>query len=209
MQSAQIQPDTVTSPSPAQQRTIHIVQVVTIAWMCVELFVSAFAGIRVHSVALTSFAGDSGIELFSAIVVLNRFRVGPSAEKTASAINAMLLYALAIYILAAAILSLFVDHLRPEPSRLGIALLFITAFVMPLLGRTKRRLAEKVHSRALKADAVQSSVCAYMSWIALAGLLANDLLHIAWADSLAALLLLPLVLREASEARKGEICDCH
>ena len=151
MQYAEKQPDVITTSSPAQQRTIYIVQIVTIAWMCVELSVSAFAGIRAHSVALISFAGDSGIELFSAIIVLNRFRVGRSAEETASAITAILLYALSIYILASATLSLFVDHFRPEPSWLGIALMLATAFIMPVLGRTKRRLAEQVRSRALKA----------------------------------------------------------
>ena len=96
-----------------QQRKVYIIQLVTVASMCVELSVSAFAGIKAHSVALTSFAGDSGIELFSAVVVLNRFRLGPSAEKTASALNALLLYALSAYILASAVLSVFVDHFRP------------------------------------------------------------------------------------------------
>jgi hypothetical protein len=95
-----------------QQRKVYIIQLVTVASMCVELSVSAFAGIKAHSVALTSFAGDSGIELFSALVVLNRFRLGPSAEKTAGALNALLLYALSAYIPASAVLSVLVDHFR-------------------------------------------------------------------------------------------------
>lgn len=78
---------------------------------------------------------------------------------------------------------------------------------MPVLGAAKKRLAEKTGSRALKADATQSNLCAYMSWIALFGLIINAAVHVPWADSVAALLL-PLVIREANEAREGDICDC-
>ncbi len=60
----------------------------------------------------------------------------------------------------------------------------------------------------MKADAAQSNLCAYMAWIALAGLVLNALFHVPWADSVAALFLLPLILREANEARKGGVCEC-
>jgi len=76
-----------------------------------------------------------------------------------------------------------------------------------LSSQAKKRLAAETGSRALKADAAQSDICAYMSWIALAGLLVNFFLHIPWADSVAALLLLPIVLKEAREASKGEVCE--
>jgi divalent metal cation (Fe/Co/Zn/Cd) transporter len=196
--------------NPARTRaSIRTVQLLTIAWMCVELSVSLVSGIRAHSVALTSFAGDSAVELLSAIVVLRRFSLGPGAEKNAARINAALLYVLAAYIVVTSTLSLFYDRFRPEPTFSGIVLLVTAAFVMPLLGRAKRRLAVENQSGALKADAAQSNICAYMSWIALAGLILNAAFHFAWADSIAALLLLPLVISEANEARKGEVCDCH
>jgi divalent metal cation (Fe/Co/Zn/Cd) transporter len=56
------------------------------------------------------------------------------------------------------------------------------------------------------ADATQSAVCAYMSWIALAGLGMNAVFHLPWADSLAASLLIPLVVKEANDARRGKDC---
>ena len=92
-------------------------------------------------------------------------------------------------------------RLQPEPTKLGIGLLLAAAIIMPLLGRAKKRLAAALGSRALRADAAQSNICAYMSWIALAGLLVNLFFHLAWADSVAALLLLPIVLKEAGEGR--------
>ncbi|MCU1323009.1 MAG: putative Co/Zn/Cd cation transporter [Acidobacteriaceae bacterium] len=186
---------------------IRSIQHITIAWMCVELLVAAIAGIRAHSVALTAFAGDSAVELFSAIVVLQRFRMGPGSERVTAKVNAVLLYVLAVYIVVSSSLALF-GRFRPQPSVFGIVLLVASAIIMPWLGASKKRLALQTNSGALRADAAQSNICAYMSWIALAGLVTNAVLHIPWADSIAALLLLPLVLYEANEALKGKSCSC-
>jgi divalent metal cation (Fe/Co/Zn/Cd) transporter len=197
------------STSGSREPAIRTIQFITIAWMCVELTVAMIAGLRASSVALTAFAGDSAIELLSAAVVLRRFHLGAVAEKNAARMNAVLLYVLAGYIVITSILSLVSNAFRPNPSLLGIGLLMVAAIIMPLLGAAKKRFAAKSGSAALKADAAQSNICAYMSWIALAGLIVNAAFHLPWADSLAALLLLPLVLQEANEARKGEVCSCH
>ena len=194
------------NPPKQQASTIRMLQLFTIVWMSVELGVALFTGIRAHSIALTAFGADSGIELLSAFVVLRRFAAGSISERQAARISGVLLYVLAAYILVSSVLS-FVGT-QPEPSVLGIGLLIAAAIIMPLLGRAKKKLSAQTGSRALSADAAQSNICAYMSWIALAGLLANFFFHLAWADSAAALLLLPIVLKEAAEASKGEVCKC-
>ncbi len=176
--------------------------------MSVELCVALFTGIRARSVALTAFGADSGIELLSALVVLRRFSSRSISERLAARISGVLLYALAAYILVTSGLSLLSPRLQPEPTVLGIGLLIAAAIIMPLLGRAKKKLAARTGSRALRADAAQSNICAYMSWIALAGLLINFFFHFAWADSAAALLLLPIVLKEAGQASKGDVCEC-
>lgn len=196
------------NPLKQQASTVRMLQLFTIGWMCVELGVALFAGIRASSVALTAFGADSGIELLSAFVVLGRFVSRPISERRAARTSAVLLYLLAAYILVTSILSFMSIRFQPEPTVLGIGLLIVAAVIMPLLGRAKKKLAAETGSRALRADAAQSSICAYMSWIALAGLLVNFFFHLAWADSAAAVLLLPIVLREAGEASKGEVCDC-
>jgi divalent metal cation (Fe/Co/Zn/Cd) transporter len=195
--------------SGSRESAIRTVQLITVIWMCVEFIVAIVTGVRASSVALTAFAGDSAVELLSAVVVLRRFQLGPAAEKIAAKINAVLLYLLAFYIVLTSVLSLVSDGFRPKPSLLGILLLIVAAVIMPFLGAAKKRLAAKSGSGAIRADAVQSNVCAYMSWIALSGLLANATLHLPWADSVAALFLLPLVIQEANEARKGDLCTCH
>ena len=194
--------------SKQQASTVRMLQLFTIGWMCVELGVALFAGIRARSVALTAFGADSGIELLSAFVVLRRFTAAPISERRAARISGVLLYVLAAYILVTSLLSFMRTRFQPEPTVLGIGLLIAAAIIMPLLGRAKKKLAAETGSRALRADAAQSNICAYMSWIALAGLLVNFYFHLAWADSAAALLLLPIVVKEAGEASKGEVCEC-
>ena len=190
---------------------IRRIQWFTIIWMVVEVAVAFMAAIRAHSVALTAFGGDSAIELMSAAVVLPRFR-SPRwiTEQFASKITGWLLVGLAAYIAARSLYTLIAAAPKPEPSYVGIGLLFAAALVMPWLGRRKRQLATATKSSALQADAAQSSLCAYLSWIALVGLLLNAAAHLPWADPVAALGLLPLVIREAREAFEGRAfsCDC-
>ena len=193
---------------PLQSKAINRVQWLTVAWMCVEVAVALLAAIRAHSVALAAFGADSGIELLSAATVLWSIRSDRQrAEITATKITAWLLVALAIYV-AAASLSTFIFRRRPEASYLGMILLLAAALVMPWLGRRKRKLATVANSASLRADAAQSSICAYLAWIALAGLLLNAVAHVWWADPLAALCLIPLVIKEAKEAFEGHNCEC-
>ena len=178
--------------------------------MCVEAAVAIFAALRAYSVALLAFGADSGIELLSAFVVLLRFKkVSPINEKSAARITGLLLFALVPFILGSSILAFTNPRFRPEPSYLGIGLLIAAAIVMPWLSTQKGALAAKTNSGSLKADAVQSSMCAYLAWIALAGLVLNAVFKISWADPTAALLLVPLVLREGYNAMQGRFCcDC-
>jgi hypothetical protein len=76
------------------------VQAITIAWMSVEATVSLFAAWWAGSPALLAFGGDSAIELFSAVVVLWRFRTTAheNAGSRAAHVAGALLFALAAYV---------------------------------------------------------------------------------------------------------------
>jgi len=188
---------------------IRRIQKFTIIWMAVEVAVAFMAAIRAHSVALAAFGGDSAIELLSAAVVLVRFR-SPRwiTERFAGKITAWLLVALAVYIATSSVYTLIAAESKPEPSYLGIALLLVATIVMPWLARRKRQLAVATKSSALQADAAQSSLCAYLSWIAVVGLLLNAAAHLPWTDPVAALGLLPITIKEAKEAFEGRACAC-
>lgn len=191
-------------------RRIQRVQAITITWMSVEAVVSLFAAWRARSPALLAFGGDSAIELFSAVVVLWRFRAGDAredAEKRAARVVGLLLFALAAFVAASSVTSLL-GYGEPKPTFLGIAILAAAAVVMPWLAKEKRRLSGATGSAALRADAAQSAVCAYLSLIALAGLAINAIWHVKWADPIAALAVLPLILWEGREAMRRKACGC-
>ena len=85
---------------------------------------------------------------------------------------------------------------EPKPTFLGIGILIAAAVCMPLLAEEKRRLSALTGSAALRADAAESALCGYLSLINLAGLVVNAIWQVVWADSVAALLIVPFVVRE-------------
>jgi divalent metal cation (Fe/Co/Zn/Cd) transporter len=192
-------------------RRIQRVQTLTIAWMSAEAAVSLFAAWRASSPSLLAFGGDSAIELLSAIVVLWRFRasaaVHADAESRAARVAGALLFALAALVAITSVTSLL-GYSEPKPTFLGIAILIAAAAVMPWLAREKRRLSGATGSAALRADAAQSALCAYLSLIALAGLAISAIWHVGWADPIAALAILPLIVWEGREAMRGKACHC-
>jgi divalent metal cation (Fe/Co/Zn/Cd) transporter len=189
-------------------RQARLAEALTLAWMVVELVVALWAGIVARSVALTTFGVDSGIELFTAAVVLRQLLLHTdratdeeldARERQASRLVGWGLYGLVVYIIATSAWSL-VSRSHPESSTAGLALAVAALVVMPLLWRWRRRLAEELESPALRADAACSLVCIYMSAVLLAGLLLNSLFGWWWADPVAALAMIWWVRGEAREA---------
>jgi divalent metal cation (Fe/Co/Zn/Cd) transporter len=161
-----------------------------------------------RSPALLGFGGDSAVELLSAAVVLWRFYSpsrGDHAERQAARIAGGLLFALAAFVALASVLTLL-RHVEARFSPIGIVVLILAAVVMPWLAKQKRRLSAATGSAALRADAAESAVCGYLALIALAGLTINAIWRLGWADPVAALALLPLIVREGWEAMKGKPC---
>jgi len=162
------------------------------------------------SPALLAFGGDSAIELLSAGVVLWRFRANTlqeQIERRAARIAGVLLYGLAAYVVAAAAMALL-GYSEPKPTLLGIAVLIAAAAIMPWLAKEKRRLSASTGSAALRADAAESALCACLSLIALAGLAVNAIWRVAWADPVAALAVVPLIIWEGRQAIRGKACGC-
>ena len=193
--------DSTQTSTPEIRRSIARLQTITIVWMLVEALVAVSAAWTARSPALIGFGGDSAIELLSAVVVFRRFRSShqEQAEEVAAKITGVLLFVLAAFVILVSALSLL-GHIEPRPSVVGITVLIVAAIAMPLLARRKRQLATVTDSASLRADAAESAVCGYLAWIALAGLVVNAVWGIRWADPVAALLLLPLILREGREA---------
>lgn len=177
--------------------------------MTVEAAVSLWTAWSSHSPALLAFGGDSLIELLSAAVVFWRFRF-ELKDARAARIAGVLLFVLAGLVLLTSILN-FLGYREAQRSLIGIGILLAAAIAMPWLASRKRQLAAITSSDALKADAAESALCGYMAWIALAGLSINAIWHRSWADPVAALLLVPLIIREGWEAvtSLGVGCQCR
>jgi divalent metal cation (Fe/Co/Zn/Cd) transporter len=93
---------------------------------------------------------------------------------------------------------------RPDASPVGIALTAVSIVVMLWLARAKRLTGEALGSEALVADSRQTLACWYLSAAALVGLALNALLGLWWADPVAALVIVVFLVREGSEAIRGE-----
>ena len=209
------------APVRARQLRLGIwIEAFSFAWMIVEACIAISAGLLAHSVSLEGFGFDSIVELVAGGVLLWRLLVEQRgaplasverAERRAAWITAISLFVLALYIVADSGFSLL-TRAHPSVSWWGVGLAIAAAIVMPLLWQGKLRVARRIDSAALKADAACSVTCAYMSFTLLVGLLLNTLFGLWWADSLAALALVYFIVREGREAlheaRTGETCNC-
>ncbi len=203
----------------AQVRLGIWVEIFTVLWMVVEAVVSIGAGIAARSALLTAFGIDSVIELVSGAILLWRLSVEARGEDTkrieraeqrAAWVVAVALALLCVYVLATAVYGLLTQS-RPENSLVGIAISIAALVVMPMLGITKRRIAARIGSSALRGDAASSFTCGYMAGAVLLGVGLNALFHWWWAEDVASLLFLFWLIgetREAlEEAREGKEDD--
>jgi divalent metal cation (Fe/Co/Zn/Cd) transporter len=193
---------------PEIGRRIIRIQILTVVWMTVEAAVSLGAAWAARSPALLGFGGDSAVELLSAAVVLRRFYLpsdGGHAEERAAKIAGGLLFALAAFVAFTSVLTLL-GRVEARPSPIGITLLILAAVFMPWLAKQKHQFSVATGSAALRADATESAVCGYLALIALGGLVVNAIWKVSWADPIAALALLPMIVREGWESMNGERC---
>jgi divalent metal cation (Fe/Co/Zn/Cd) transporter len=126
-------------------------------------------------------------------------------ERLALRIVGLCFIALAAYIAYEAIRGL-TRRQAPEHSIPGIVLACVSLLVMPLLSRAKRKVGNALGSAAMRADAKQTDFCVYLSAILLGGLLLNALFGLWWADPMAALVMVPIIVKEGFEGVRGEAC---
>jgi divalent metal cation (Fe/Co/Zn/Cd) transporter len=190
----------------------------TIGYNSLEGLIAVAAGLIAGSIALVGFGFDSLIEVTSGAVLLWRLHADVDEERRerVEAISLRIVgfcfVVLAIYVTYDSVKSL-IKHEAPQVSIVGIVLAAVSLIIMPLLVRAKRKVARGINSAALMADSKQTELCTYLSAILLGGLLLNALLGWWWADQVAALVMVPIVVNEGIEALRGETCCdegvCH
>lgn len=186
----------------------------TIGWMVIEAGVAISSGIAARSVTLLASGIDSVIELISAGLLIWRLAVeqrdgqsfAEAAEHRASRIGGALLFALAAYVVSAAGWSLWTRR-GQDFSWPGLFVSLAAIPIMWLLSRRKLRVAETLGSRALRADAIESITCGWLSLVVVIGLLAQLLFGAWWIDAVSSLAIVWLLVKEGWEAWRDD-GDC-
>jgi divalent metal cation (Fe/Co/Zn/Cd) transporter len=185
----------------------------TLAYNSLEGIVAVGAGVVAGSIALIGFGVDSIIELTASVAAVWRLHADRDparrerVEQRSRRLVGVCFLALAAYVTYEAAPAL-ARREAPAASPIGIALAALSLLVMPLLAHAKRRIALRLGSQALAAEAMQTAVCTYLSAILLTGLVLNAALGWWWADPVAALGMVPFIVREGIEGVRGRSACC-
>ena len=199
----------MTTPQHALVRRGLWLNYASLLYNVLEGIIALVAGLLAGSVALVGFGADSTIEVTASVAAQWRLRAHldplrrERVERVTVRIVGWCFLLLALYVAGDSIRSLALRE-RPSKSTVGIVLTALSVVIMPLLARAKRRVATGVGSRALVAEARQTSLCAYLSAIVLGGLALNAGFGWWWADPVAALCMVPIIANEGVEGLRGE-----
>jgi cation diffusion facilitator family transporter len=187
----------------------------TVVWNVIEGIVAIAAGVVAGSIALVGFGLDSYIEVASGLVLIWRLRKHgfrdedeeEAAERKAILFVGATFFLLAVYVIYESGKKLYFQE-QPEESLVGIILAIVSLIVMPFLALYKKKIATEIQSRALRADALETLACSYLSLTLLLGLGANALFGWWWADPVAALAMVYFLVKEGTEAIREGRKEC-
>ncbi len=185
----------------------------TLAWMVIEAGVAIWSGVQAGSVSLMAFGIDSVIELASAGVLIWRLTVelrrgeafAEGAERMASRAAGFLLLALAAYVVLAAAWK-FGMRTGSAFSWPGLIVAGLAIPAMYGLARRKLAVADRLGSRAMRADAMESVTCGWLSVVVVVGQVAEALTGAWWVDPVTSLGVVWFLVKEGREAWRGEAC---
>jgi len=187
----------------------------TMAYNVIEGVLALWAGWHAKSIALVGFGFDSFIECAAAAALFWRLGIEAQGadpetiERSERRVHRFVggtFLVLALYVLLQAAWTLWVQETVAE-SRLGIVVAGLSLVVMPLVAWGKLHAATAIGSAALRAEAKETLACSYLSFTLLLGLVANAIAGWWWADPVAALLMVPWLVKEGVEGLRGESCE--
>lgn len=163
------------------------------------------AGLAAESVVLVGFGLDSGIEATAAFAAWRFMRgeITEEGEERLSRIVGWTFLALSAYVVVQSGYDL-IQREDVEPSRVGLIVTSVSLFVMPFVGFWKLRLARRLRSRGLEAEAKETIACSYLSFFAVLGVGIRYLGGPSWVDPVAALLMVPWLVSEGLEKVRPE-----
>jgi len=172
-------------------------EVMTLGWNVVGVFILAFAAIAARSVALAGFGLDSVIEIGASTVVLWELAdVAQTRQRRAMRIIGSAFVALALYLGTQSTIVL-VAGFRPHHSSIGIAWTALTAVAMFVLASGKAKVGATLNNPVLKAEGRVTMIDGILASAVLVGLVLNTFVGWWWADPVTGYVILYYALREA------------
>jgi divalent metal cation (Fe/Co/Zn/Cd) transporter len=206
-------------PAPARDpgwhraaRTAVLLSWASLFYMAIEGGVGVWQGVTAGSVALVGWGLASFIEGIASAVIVWRFtgarRGSDHAEERAQKLVAIGFFVLAPYVLIESARTLL-EGGHAEITVIGMALTASSVVLMPLLGKAKQRLAQRLDSTATAGEGTQNVLCGVQAAAVLTGLGANAAVGAWWLDPLIGLFIAFVAVKEGREAWRGESCaDC-
>ena len=190
----------------------------TILYNLVEGGVSVWMGAADETLALFGFGVDSFIEVISAVGVWHMLRrikanggeTRDEFEQRALRITGAAFYVLSAGLLLTAAMNLYEQH-KPETTVWGIVISLFSMSFMWFLIHQKTKVGTALNSPAILADAACSRACVYLSVVLMISSVGYELTGIGSLDSIGAILISWLTLREGREAfgkARGMSCSC-
>lgn len=191
---------------------VKLISWLSLAWMTTEGVIGVVAGVMANSIALIGYGLDSTITGVASVIVIWRFtgsRIDSAdAERRAQRIVAVTFFLFAPYVAVAAVHHLLTGS-EAQASWVGLGLAIVSVTLMPLFGRTKKRIGNRLDSSATAGEGKQNILCAYLSLTILVGLGGNAVLGLWWADPLAALVVAAAAIHTGVQTWRGDACDAR
>ena len=188
---------------------VKLISWLSLVWMTAEGVIGTTVGIMANSIALIGYGVDSTITGVASVIIIWRFsgdRVDSDrAEARAQKIVAITFFILAPYIIVAAGHHLLTGS-EAQASWVGIGLAIVSVTLMPIFGRAKKRIGNRLQSHATTGEGTQNILCACLSLAILVGLAGNAILGLWWADPLAALIVATVALQTGARTWRGQGC---
>jgi divalent metal cation (Fe/Co/Zn/Cd) transporter len=192
-----------------------ILEYTAIGWTVAAAIAAFVAGIVADSIALVGFGLDSVIVTVSAGMLLWRLRQELEgqknkedhtlAERRVLFVVGVSFFLLSLYIVNESGSKLYYKE-KSDESLFGLVLSILSLIAIPVFAFMKLSASKALESRALRADAIKTAIFTYLPVLLFLGLGLRAWLGWWWADPVAALLMVPLIVRggwEAVEESKG------
>ncbi|HEY1839810.1 MAG TPA: cation transporter [Mycobacterium sp.] len=185
---------------------------VSMAAMLTEGVVGLWQGLAVGSIALTGWALGSLPEALASAMVAWRFSGTRTTSKTAER-RAQVGVAWSFWLTAPYIAAESVHHLLGEHhaglSVIGIALTAASLMVMPILGKAKHTLADRLGSAATAGEGTQNYLCGAQAAAVLVGLAVVAVWpSVWWFDPLIGMGIAGVAIWQGVKSWRGEDCGC-